>query len=333
MLATVSLRAAARAARPLVGGRGRVPTSAGCRCAPLGPLGPLIAPPADRAVRLRHSSPRPPQRSHPAPHHGKHPGHRGKTALFDIKHERLRLVDADGKQVGVMDRLDALEECIRKGMLMVEVNARSDPPICRMTSPLAYAQDIERASKPSHEPVDLKPAKELRLKTAIEEHDLDIKARNARRILSKQHPLRLSVQPGPAHKPDRDRVNGSNAAFQEAATQLHERFTPLVADIASTGGLRMTGWASAQALYTPRSDSVDEGQLDEKHREKKAAKKAAKDAAKPHVSDAAANSADADRISEASRSVLLKLVERARSGVVVHNRQIPREANPFIPVR
>ncbi len=45
---------------------------------------------------------------------------------------QMRVVDAEGQQVGVMDRLDALNMAREQGLDLVEIASQAKPPICRI---------------------------------------------------------------------------------------------------------------------------------------------------------------------------------------------------------
>ena len=49
-----------------------------------------------------------------------------------VRHERVRLIGADGEQLGIFTSKDALEKAYDEGLDLVEVSAAADPPVCRI---------------------------------------------------------------------------------------------------------------------------------------------------------------------------------------------------------
>ena len=49
-----------------------------------------------------------------------------------IKYPQLRVVDSDGKQLGVIDRIKALEIADQRGLDLVLVSEKANPPVCRI---------------------------------------------------------------------------------------------------------------------------------------------------------------------------------------------------------
>ena len=68
-----------------------------------------------------------------------------------IKYPQLRVVDSDGKQLGVIDRLKALEIATQRELDLVLVSEKANPPVCRIcllyTSP--SPRDREKSRMPS----------------------------------------------------------------------------------------------------------------------------------------------------------------------------------------
>jgi len=50
----------------------------------------------------------------------------------DIRYDQVRLIGADGEQLGVMSSREAREKAFGEGLDLVEVSDASDPPVCRI---------------------------------------------------------------------------------------------------------------------------------------------------------------------------------------------------------
>ncbi|RJR54003.1 MAG: translation initiation factor IF-3 [Desulfobacteraceae bacterium] len=110
-----------------------------------------------------------------------------------IRAKTVRLIGADGSQLGIMATRDALETAARDGLDLVEVAPNADPPVCRV---MDYGKFKYQASKKAQESKKKSKAiqlKEIRLRPNTEEHDLDFKVRNVRKFLEKRDRVKVSV--------------------------------------------------------------------------------------------------------------------------------------------
>ena len=64
-----------------------------------------------------------------------------------IKYPQLRVVDSDGKQLGVLDRLKALEIASQRELDLVLVSEKANPPVCRIMDYGKYKFEQEKKAK------------------------------------------------------------------------------------------------------------------------------------------------------------------------------------------
>jgi len=64
-----------------------------------------------------------------------------------IKYPQLRVVDSDGKQLGVIDRLEALDIASQRELDLVLVSEKANPPVCRIMDYGKYKFDKKRKLK------------------------------------------------------------------------------------------------------------------------------------------------------------------------------------------
>ncbi|MBM4434625.1 MAG: translation initiation factor IF-3, partial [Chloroflexi bacterium] len=120
----------------------------------------------------------------------------------------MRLVGADGQQLGVVPTQRALALAQSEGYDLIEVAPTAVPPVCKIGDygKLRYeAQQKEREAKKRQKTITWK---EVRIAPKIDEHDLDTKIRTAQRLLGHGDKLKLVVRfrgRELAH-PDRGRV-------------------------------------------------------------------------------------------------------------------------------
>jgi translation initiation factor IF-3 len=160
-----------------------------------------------------------------------------------IRVPEVRLIDEDGAQLGVVPTVQALEMARQKDLDLVEVAANAVPPVCKLLDygRAKYEQTKkEREAKKHQHAVELK---ELRLRPGTDDHDVDVRARSARRCIEEGHKVRLLV-----------RFRGREAAHPEIARNQIDRIVKSLQDIAIVEqGPMMEGRAMFAVLSRSRA--------------------------------------------------------------------------------
>lgn len=100
-----------------------------------------------------------------------------------IRAREIRLIDEQGAQVGIVALRDAIQMAEERGFDLVEVAPNAVPPVCRIMDygKFRYEQSKkEREARKHQKQVELK---EVRLKPKTDDHDIDVKAKQARKFL------------------------------------------------------------------------------------------------------------------------------------------------------
>jgi translation initiation factor IF-3 len=160
-----------------------------------------------------------------------------------IRVPEVRLIDEDGAQLGVVPTVQAMEMARSKDLDLVEVAANAMPPVCKLMDygRAKYEQTKkEREAKKHQHAVELK---ELRLRPGTDDHDVDVRARSARRFIEEGHKVRLLV-----------RFRGREAAHPEIARGQIDRIVKALGDIAVVEqGPMMEGRAMFAVLSRSRA--------------------------------------------------------------------------------
>src|SRR5918911_311784 len=99
-----------------------------------------------------------------------------------IRAREVRLIDENGAQVGIVPLREALAAAEERGLDLVEVAPNAVPPVCRILDygKFRYEQTKkEREARKNQKQAELK---EVRLKPKTDDHDLEVKAKQARRF-------------------------------------------------------------------------------------------------------------------------------------------------------
>lgn len=108
-----------------------------------------------------------------------------------IRALKVRVIDEDGVQVGVMTPREALDRAEDAGLDLVEIAPNADPPVCRIIDYGKFRYQQTKKEKESKKSQHKIKVKEIKLKPNIEEHDFQVKVRKARECIVKGNKVRL----------------------------------------------------------------------------------------------------------------------------------------------
>jgi translation initiation factor IF-3 len=108
-----------------------------------------------------------------------------------IRVREVRLIDAEGVQVGIVVTEEARRLATEAGMDLVEVAPDARPPVCKIMDYGKYK--YEQRKKHTGHKVHHARLKEIRLRPKIEEHDYEVKMRQAREFLSKGDKVQICL--------------------------------------------------------------------------------------------------------------------------------------------
>ena len=108
-----------------------------------------------------------------------------------IRAVEIRVIGAEGEQLGVMAPEEALRQADEAGLDLVEVAPGARPPVCRIMDYGRYKyEQKKKAGKGRGHAASLK---EVKLRPRTDQHDLDFKLRNARRFLMDGDKVKVTV--------------------------------------------------------------------------------------------------------------------------------------------
>ncbi|MFQ5638836.1 MAG: translation initiation factor IF-3 [bacterium] len=110
-----------------------------------------------------------------------------------IKSPKVRVIDSDGSQIGVLDRLAAIEAAQNRGLDLVEVSPEASPPVCKIMDYGKYKYKQSKKEKITKKKQHVINLKEIRMRPKIEDHDFNFKMNHARKFLEKGHKVKVSV--------------------------------------------------------------------------------------------------------------------------------------------
>ncbi len=110
-----------------------------------------------------------------------------------IRAKEVRLIDPDGKQVGVVPLREALETAEAHGLDLVEVAPNVTPPVCRVMDYGRYKYQQNKKVQEAKKRQSGYQVKEIKIRPMTGEHDLQVKLRHIRRFLENRDKVKISL--------------------------------------------------------------------------------------------------------------------------------------------
>lgn len=111
-----------------------------------------------------------------------------------IRAREVRLVDADGSQVGIVTIADALERAQRQDLDLVEVAPQANPPVCRIMDYGKFRYEESQRLKESRKKTVQITMKEVKFRPKIGKGDFDTKVRHMHEFLEEGHKVKVTLQ-------------------------------------------------------------------------------------------------------------------------------------------
>ncbi len=140
----------------------------------------------------------------------------------EIRVREVRLVSDDGEQLGIVAVREALGIAQEKGLDLVEVAPSAQPPVCRLMDYGKYKFEQNKREKEARKKQKIISIKEVKMRPNIEEHDFQVKARNARKFLSGGDKVKLTIM-----------FRGREITHPELGEKLSLKFVGELTDISS----------------------------------------------------------------------------------------------------
>ena len=109
-----------------------------------------------------------------------------------IRASEIRLIGADGQQVGVVPTKEGLEQAQAAGLDLVEIAPMVKPPVCRIMDMGKYLYSLSKKEKESRKKQKFVDVKEVKMCAKIAENDYQTKLRNARKFIERGDKVKLT---------------------------------------------------------------------------------------------------------------------------------------------
>jgi translation initiation factor IF-3 len=110
-----------------------------------------------------------------------------------IRFPKIRVIDSDNSQLGIMTPREALELAEEKELDLVLVTDKADPPVCRIIDYGKFKFEQEKKAKEAKKKQHNVEVKEVKMRYKIEKHDYDVRINQAKRFLQDGDKVKATV--------------------------------------------------------------------------------------------------------------------------------------------
>ena len=111
-----------------------------------------------------------------------------------IHSEKVRLVDENGENVGIVSIDEALRHANDVGLDLVEIAPNANPPVCKVINYSKFLYDKEKKEREARKAQTKIEIKEIRLRPKTSDHHQGFKVRDARRWLESGMKVRVTIR-------------------------------------------------------------------------------------------------------------------------------------------
>lgn len=134
----------------------------------------------------------------------------------------MRLIGADGNQIGILRTNEALEKAGEEGLDLVEISPNVDPPVCRLMDYGRFRFDQKKKLNEAKKKQKQVQIKEIKFRPGTDEGDYQVKLRNLTRFLSEGDKAKVTM-----------RFRGREHAHRELGLDLLRRVEGDLAEIST----------------------------------------------------------------------------------------------------
>lgn len=111
----------------------------------------------------------------------------------EIRAKEVRLTSAANEQLGIVQLRDALQMAIEQNLDLVEVAPTAKPPVCRIMDFGKFKFEQQKREKEVKKKQKMVNVKEVKLRPNIEDHDFEVKFKNAQRFLDDGDKVKVTI--------------------------------------------------------------------------------------------------------------------------------------------
>jgi translation initiation factor IF-3 len=138
-----------------------------------------------------------------------------------IVSDKVRVIDENGENLGVMYTKEAIEAAGNVGLDLVEISPNADPPVAKFLDVGKHRYEAQKKANLARKNQKTQEIKEIKMRPNIDDHDYDTKMRNVNRFIEDGDKVKVTL-----------RFRGRELSHQQLGMNLLKRVQDDVAEIA-----------------------------------------------------------------------------------------------------
>ena len=138
-----------------------------------------------------------------------------------IQVPKVRVIDHEGENLGVMFTREAMEQANELGLNLVEVSPGADPPVCKFLDVGKYRYEAQKKANAARKTQKTQDIKEIKMRPNIDTHDYDVKMKSMNKFIDEGDKVKVTL-----------RFRGREMAHQQLGMDLLKRVQDDIAEVA-----------------------------------------------------------------------------------------------------
>ena len=111
-----------------------------------------------------------------------------------IQSQKVRVIDENGENLGVMFTREAFEQAQEVGLDLVEISPNSDPPVAKFLDIGRYKYEAQKKANEQRKRQKTQEIKEIKMRPNIDDHDYQVKMRKVFEFLEEGDKVKLTLR-------------------------------------------------------------------------------------------------------------------------------------------
>ncbi|MAI06383.1 MAG: translation initiation factor IF-3 [Alphaproteobacteria bacterium TMED87] len=122
------------------------------------------------------------------------PSKDGPRVNENIDVPEVRLIGADGENIGVVSVQEAIQKSEEVGLDLVEISPNASPPVCKILDLGKFKYELQKKRNEAKKKQKVIDVKEIKLRPNIEDHDYEVKMRSMHRFLLDGDKVKITMR-------------------------------------------------------------------------------------------------------------------------------------------
>jgi translation initiation factor IF-3 len=138
-----------------------------------------------------------------------------------IQSPKVRVIDGEGENLGILNTRDAIAQAFEVGLDLVEVSPNADPPVCKFLDVGKFRYEAQKKANLARKSQKTQEIKEIKMRPNIDDHDYDTKMKAMHRFIEEGDKVKVTL-----------RFRGRELSHQQLGMNLLKRVQEDIAETA-----------------------------------------------------------------------------------------------------